>query len=105
MCLLGGVSFSPYESFNGSIDEVRIYSRALNAAEIQTLYQYPDGNIPNTNQTTFLPSDLNQDIMLILADIMMLVSEWGRSGSSYDLNTDDVINLLDIMVIVRNWDS
>ena len=41
-------------SFNGLIDEVRVYNRALSAAEIQALYQadYAKINAPQNNQIT-----------------------------------------------------
>ena len=37
----------PYEGFNGAIDDVRIYSRALSAAEVQQLYAYESGPPPS----------------------------------------------------------
>ncbi|WGZ95837.1 MAG: lectin-like protein [Candidatus Thiothrix putei] len=36
------------DNFNGLIDDVRIYNRALSETEIQTLYQQGGGNVDNT---------------------------------------------------------
>jgi hypothetical protein len=37
------------EPFTGSIDDVRIYNRALNAAEIQQLYKLGAANVGHSN--------------------------------------------------------
>ncbi len=38
---LGAVDDGTWQNFDGSLDEVRVYNRALTAAEIKTLYQQP----------------------------------------------------------------
>ncbi|MBT3637087.1 MAG: hypothetical protein HN531_09120, partial [Opitutae bacterium] len=45
--------------FKGSIDEVRIYDRALSAAEVQALYQL-ENTPPTENNNTSPPTDNNQ---------------------------------------------
>lgn len=37
-----GASITPYYFLNGAMDDVRVYNRALSAAEIQTLYAIPE---------------------------------------------------------------
>jgi len=38
---IGGVDKGTWQNFDGEIDEVRIYDRALTPAEIQALYNQP----------------------------------------------------------------
>ena len=38
---LGGVDFGDWQNYDGLIDEVRIYNRALTPAEVLALYQQP----------------------------------------------------------------
>lgn len=48
-------------SFNGSIDDVRVYNRALSAQEVRTLYETPYINIANVKRrkvTYIVPSHL-----------------------------------------------
>ncbi len=55
------------QNFNGAIDEVRIYNRALSASEVQSLYQMESTPPADNNQTdpatesnsTFPPTDQN----------------------------------------------
>ena len=38
---LGGVDFGDWQNYDGLLDEVRIYNRALTPAEVLALYQQP----------------------------------------------------------------
>jgi hypothetical protein len=58
-----GASYTPYYFLKGSIDEVRIYNRALSYSEIQELYSIPE------------PSTI---IMLSMSVLCLLAYAWRR---------------------------
>ncbi len=82
--------------FNGLIDEVRIYGRAVNAGEIQDMYQQyalisdvePDGDVDlndfaafanNWENSTGCDGDLTCDCIVDMDDLMFFIDEWLRS--------------------------
>ena len=56
--------------FEGLIDEVKIYSRALSAAEIQEIF------LRNKCQNAPIAIDLSQDCLINLIDFEILTNGW-----------------------------
>ena len=48
---IGALTFN-YGNFDGSIDDVRVYSRPLSAADITELYNYTDGGGASSSSQT-----------------------------------------------------
>jgi hypothetical protein len=69
--------------FNGTIDEVRIYNRALTQEEILELYSNPGGEQ--------IPADLNNDGFVDIADLGIIAANFGKT-SGYDPRADVVPN-------------
>ena len=63
------------EAFNGSIDEMKIYNKALNQNEIQILFNQID--IPPVNQ-----GDLNEDLTVNVLDLVIV----GKNLGPYTAN-------------------
>lgn len=56
-CYFGHKEFNPTHYFNGSMDQIRIFNRALTAQEVNTLYletTVPEDSRLNINQGTFI---------------------------------------------------
>ena len=47
-------------------------------------------------------ADLNMDGVVDLLDLIMLIAQWGTSGSA-DLNNDGVVDILDLMTMTSLW--
>ena len=71
-------------SFNGVLDDVRIYSRALSPQEIIELYNYTEGlPAPTTNQSPIVSAGSNQTITLLsTANLTGTASDDGLPSSS-----------------------
>ena len=54
---------SPGQFFNGSIDDVRVYNRALTSAEIDELYEFEKPFDPNQGLVAYFPFDGNASDM------------------------------------------
>ena len=74
---LGYASFSPYDKFDGKLDNVMVFNRALSDDEIKAIYNatiedtlsYDDnGNLTNDGTNTYSYDCENQLISVILAD-------------------------------------
>ena len=82
----------PY--FNGSIDDFRIYARALSSTEISQMLQQP--------------GDLNGDGYVGLDDLQLILDNWNRTirdNFSADVNGDNYIGLDDLQVVLDNWNA
>lgn len=82
-----------WRAFNGCLDEVQFYSTALDAVDIATLAQLPDGSQTNSapivtagaDQTTFLPDDTVTVVTSISDDSLStggdLAIQWSQISS------------------------
>ena len=79
--------------YDGSIDEVQVYSRALSADEILDLY----------NQYAIV-GDFVEDNIIDLKDFSVLAYDWQRDNvCDTDLTCDCTVDLDDMMVLVEQW--
>lgn len=96
--------------FNGIIDELRIYNRALSAAEINYHYNLAGSPAPSP---VYAAGDLNKDGKVNIYDVSILLSKWG-SVNAADLTDCDInagpgnisqgkIDLFDANKIMANW--
>jgi probable HAF family extracellular repeat protein len=47
--------------------------------------------------------DLDGDCTVGVADLMILLSEWGSSVSPADLNGDHIVDVVDLLILLDNW--
>ncbi len=79
--------------FSGLIDEVRIYGRAVNAGEIQDMYQQ-----------YALISDVEPDGDVDLNDFTAFANNWENStGCEGDLTCDCIVDMDDLMFFIDEW--
>jgi hypothetical protein len=95
--LIGGVvvGTTPTNAFDGLVDDVQVYGRALTCAEINQLY-----NSPGSEASPITP-DLNGDGEVDGADLGIMLSSWGTPAA--DLNADGSTDGADLGVLLSAW--
>ena len=83
------------ESFNGRLDDARVYNRALSAAEVLALF--------NAAAPTGSVTDLNGDGITNVTDIQIAVNQaaGGAACTTGDVNRDGVCNVTDVQLVVN----
>lgn len=87
--------------FTGLLDEIRVYSRAMSCDQVRADYE-----------AMFAVVDLNRDMLIDLADILVLVTEWLEEGTFSPLNPispadiapgcgDGVVNFYDFSALAE----
>ncbi len=90
-----GYAISDTSYFNGIIDEVRIYNRALSESEIESLYCDP------------LRGDANQDVTIDIGDVIYLINYLFTGTSAPDplcrgdCNCDGVVDIGDVIYLIN----
>lgn len=88
-----GVFSDRVRYFQGSIDDVRIYTRQLDASEILSLYR-----------SQALIGDVEPDGDVDLNDFAALSAFWQDSeGCNGDLNCDCIIDINDFFIVAEQW--
>ena len=88
---------SPLHQFDGIIDDVRIYCRALSAEEVFEVF------ILKT------PGDINSDGIVDYLDLEILLDQWLQPPGvpSADIapppNGDNIVNFLDFALLAQSW--
>lgn len=90
--MVGGV---PTSYFNGLVDDVQVYDRALTCAEINAMFQSPG------SEAGPITPDLNGDGDVNGADLGLLLSSWGTPAA--DLNGDGTTDGADLGVLLSAW--
>lgn len=99
--VIGGVTNTngqPSAGFEGSIDDVQIYDRALSCAEANYLLAHP-------GQPVALLADIDSDGDVDGADLATLLGAWGACGASCtaDLDCSGSIDAADLAVLLGSW--
>ena len=96
-------------SLNAGSNSITI-GRGEPQARIDRIFITTDPNAlpadPSLPPPTFLPQDLNQDGKVNLEDVLLLISDFGKTSgfkSVHDLNQDGLINILDVLEVARRW--
>lgn len=94
--LVGGVNVGgvPTGYFDGMVDDLQVYGRALRCREIAQLFEHPGTEVTWT-------ADINGDGVVDGADLGLLLGDWG--GTSADLDGDGVVDGADLGVLLGSW--
>ena len=94
--LIGRGAKDTNRSWNGRIDEVRIYDRVLSPSEITDLTT--DGEI---RLSAKLLLDINADGEINILDLVKVANQFGESGEGLigDVNKDNTVNILDLVQV------
>ena len=49
------------------------------------------------------PADINQDGMVDVKDLLILLGDWGQTGSPADINGDGIVGVEDILQLLAAW--
>jgi hypothetical protein len=49
-------------------------------------------------------ADIDKDGVVGVADLLMVIDQWGTDGSA-DVNVDGIVNVADLLAIVDAWGS
>lgn len=95
--LIGGVvsGSTPTNAFDGLVDDVQVYARALTCADINQLYSSPG------SEASSITPDLNGDGEVDGADLGIMLSSWGTPAA--DLNADGSTDGADLGVLLSAW--
>ncbi len=86
--------------FDGRLDDLQIYSRALSPDEIQYVFQHP-GQVAGAPPCT---PDLNLDGVVDGADLGILLGNWGSCGGCVaDINGDGIVDGADLGALLGAW--
>jgi len=47
--------------------------------------------------------DLNGNAVVNVTDLLIVIDQWGSSGTPADLNNDGIVDVADLLIIVGNW--
>lgn len=61
------------------------------------------GNVFADGCATSCPSDINDDTVVDVSDILAVIDAWGSADSSADINTDGIVNVEDLLEVVGSW--
>lgn len=97
--LVGGITVgsTPTGYFNGFIDDVQVYNRALMCRDINAMFNSPG------SEASPLSPDLDGDGDVSGADLGILLSGWGTPAA--DLNGDGVTDGADLGYLLASWGS
>ncbi len=95
--LVGGVTVAgvPTAIFDGMIDDVQVYGRALTCHELNMLFTQP--GIEST-----VEADLNGDGVVDGADLAILLGAWGTPAC--DLDGNGVVDGADLGIVLGKWE-
>jgi hypothetical protein len=94
--LVGGLNIGgvPTGLFDGMVDDLQVYGRALRCREIAQLFEHPGSEVTST-------VDLNGDGIVDGADLGVLLGAWG--GASEDLTGDGIVDGADLGLLLGSW--
>jgi uncharacterized membrane protein len=53
--------------------------------------------------TPFSSADVNSDCAVNQIDLLIVISEWGKTNSPADANDDGVVNVTDLLMVIAAW--
>ena len=85
---------------NAHIEESRIYAVALTEAEINEMQIGTISVHPDVSRLSPRPEDINEDGVVNIQDLVLVASNFGKTGeNSADVNGDGVVNIADLVLV------
>ncbi|MBT6282958.1 MAG: VCBS repeat-containing protein, partial [Phycisphaerae bacterium] len=47
--------------------------------------------------------DINADGVVSVADLLLVIDQWGLTNSPADVNDDDIVDVSDLLIVVGSW--
>ncbi|NIP40241.1 MAG: hypothetical protein GTN39_01825 [Candidatus Aenigmarchaeota archaeon] len=92
-----GTTAAANNFFNGTIDEVRIYDRALTPGEIMNNYNELAGHVR---------ADINNDGVVDVEDLGMVATDFGKTSGfdpDSDTNSDGEVDIFDVVFVASRF--
>jgi len=83
--------------FNGTIDEVKIFSSALSAQEVSDLF--------NQGGTGGVSADLDGDGDVDIFDLIIVAKNFGTSNSVADTDSNGIVDIFDVVFVASRFGS
>ena len=100
---IGADDYNPSrDGFVGKIDDVRIYGKALNEAEIQEAMNDPAEPVDEPEEPT-IDLDVNDDGFVNIQDLVLVAVKFGEEvfDDPADVNGDGVVNIVDLVLVAH----
>ncbi|MCH8343893.1 MAG: hypothetical protein IH983_07885 [Planctomycetes bacterium] len=102
-----GITFDLNDLITSPDDILVTGATALNEArQIAAFGHNAQGELVSFLLTPLVPlADLDGDCSVGIADLLLLLQQWGMTNSSGDLNGDGTVGILDLLILLANWGS
>ena len=67
---------------------------------VETLFNYLDTH-PKPEPTC--PADVTSDQQVTVADLLVVINDWGSADSTADINDDGVVDIQDLLAVMNAW--
>ncbi|MCH2140424.1 MAG: PQQ-binding-like beta-propeller repeat protein, partial [Phycisphaerales bacterium] len=94
-------------SFGTPIDSVAVMPDVVGDGSWEFLLGGRDGSVfcfsGGLDAIALDPADINQDGMVDVKDLLILLGDWGQTGSPADINGDGIVGVEDILQLLAAW--
>jgi len=57
----------------------------------------------DTSCDSYCISDLNNDSLVDITDLLQVIAQWGSANTPADVNQDGIVDVSDLLIVVGNW--
>jgi len=57
----------------------------------------------DTSCDSYCISDLNNDSLVDITDLLQVIAQWGVANSPADINGDGIVDVSDLLILIGNW--
>jgi outer membrane protein assembly factor BamB len=96
-------------NFGSAVDAITAMPDVVGDGSWELIAGGRDGTITclsgGIDSIVYNEADINQDGLVNVADLLIILDQWGTSDSSADINGDGIVNVNDLLMVVGNWSS